>query len=111
MSNANCLNCDRPECQHATRTAEQAFDAARSSRPFDAKQMRMDEAELYKVKTACNANAVDWRARALAAEARIRECAASLADIEREDPDSLDDYHKGFRHGCQDMIAILCGEP
>jgi hypothetical protein len=56
-------------------------------------------------------HAVDWRARCLAAEARIKGCAAALAEIERAHPDSLDDYSKGFRHGCQDMIAILYGEP
>ena len=107
--NTNCPKCDRPECEVLPlQQAVQAYLMA----PEDDPQVAADlDSRVYGATHACRLARVDWRARCLAAEARIKGCAAALAEIERAHPDSLDDYSKGFRHGCQDMIAILYGEP
>ena len=108
--NTNCKSCDKPDCPH--KRARELFDAyplilAVESNPEWIAILNA----MYAAERVCDSNTVNWRDRCLAAESRIKGCAAALAEIERVHPDCLDDYSKGFRHGCQDMIAILYGEP
>ena len=61
----------------------------------------------------CERNKVNWRARALLTEKRIKEVVKCVAQLECCPPaldSALDDYEKGFRHGCQEMLIILYGE-
>lgn len=102
-----CHICNRPDCDvEAARMAYHGLSGDPTSSDWPAIESRWNDALRD-----CHRNRVNWRTRCLAAEARIKGCAAALAEIERAHPDSLDDYSKGFRHGCQDMIAILYGEP
>ncbi len=104
-----CEHCDRPDCPRDA--AVEAASAAYVAVPFSKPEMSRAYHACNAAIADCTAHTVDWRERALAAEARIKDCAAALAEIERSHPDDLDDYSKGFRHGCQDMIAILYGPP
>lgn len=71
--NANCPNCDRPECNKEELQKSVKIAERHGGRAFQNAHDAHSNAQRR-----CNANSVDWRARALAAEARI-DAAADVA--------------------------------
>jgi len=122
MTNTNCLNCDKPECEREAlfnNLVHAVDDLGGITIDRDAYSILQRRHGL--ACAACEANAVDWRtvaltekARADAAEARIAEVEAvakRLADFFDRQPS---DYRLGLRHGAQravEGLASQIGEP
>lgn len=124
-----CSNCHDPDCKvevaESTERITYAWLQAKGSKEAGERWKSASEALEQAQSDCAHRRRINWRARALtaearadAAEARIKNCAAALAAIEPADTDSFYQYEavpaawtEGYRHGCQEMIAILYGEP
>lgn len=90
----SCTNCGRAECQQTAldakwQEASAAWQAEVDRGGSDIDVWRRAQTAghaLAPARADCNAHAVDWRARALAAEARVADLEALLRQAMRGEP-------------------------
>lgn len=102
MTNTNCPNCDKPDCDVLrVRQAVREYLASTGDDTQSARELGMRHS---KAVDTCRANTVNWRARALTAEAALAEVKATadrLAEFFDRQPS---DYRLGLRHGAQRAV-------
>ena len=124
MTNTNCTDCDKPDCPR--REARDVFDAYPSDKAVDGNpEWEAITDAMWAANAVCERNTVNWRARALTAEARADAAEARIAlatFIANTQAESLTTqstegnkaryiYLEGFADAGKETLEALGGKP